>query len=139
MAVTTTLLDMLGDIIHLDVLGQHYVILGSLEVITDLFEKRSSSYSDRQQMTMLNKLYVSYSFHIKELVKTDVLCRMNHGSTSLAFMPYGLWWRKHRRLFHEYFNREAATKYQPIQRQEVQAFLRRLLVTPEDFLHHIRQ
>ena len=57
----------------------------------------------------------------------------------MALMPYGLWWRKHRRLFHEYFHRDAVTKYQPIQKQEVQAFLRRLLDTPENFFHHIRQ
>jgi cytochrome P450 len=57
----------------------------------------------------------------------------------MANMPYGPWWRRHRRVFHEYFYRNAVTKYQPIQKQEVQAFLRRLLVTPDDFLHHIRQ
>ena len=125
--------------VYLDVLGQHYIILSSLEVITDLFEKRSSNYSDRKQMTMLNELYASRSFHFKELVKIVVRCRMNQGSISMAFMPYGLWWRKHRRLFHEYFHRDAVAKYQPIQRQEVQAFLRRLLVTPDNFLHHIRQ
>ena len=47
--------------IYLNVLGEHYVILSSLEVITDLFEKRSSNYSDRKHMTMLNDLYVSPS------------------------------------------------------------------------------
>ena len=125
--------------IYLNVLGQHFIISSSLEVITDLLEKRSSNYSDRKQMTMLNKLYVSHSFHLKELVKNAVRCRMNHGNLSMSFMPYGLWWRKHRRLFHEYFHRNAVTKYQPIQRQETQAFLRRLLVTPDDFFHHIRQ
>ena len=63
---------------------------------------------------------------------------MNWG-INIAHMPYGLLWRKHRKLFHEYFHRNTVTEYQPIQRQEVQAFLRRLLVTPDDFLHHIRQ
>ena len=62
-----------------------------------------------------------------------------NGKISMALMPYGLWWRKHRRVFHEYFHRDAVTKYQPIQKQEVQAFLRRLLDTPDNFFHHIRQ
>jgi hypothetical protein len=124
--------------IYLNVLGQHFVILSSLEVITDLFEKRSSNYSDRKKMTMLNELYVSHSFHLKELVKNAVRCRMNF-SISMSKMPYGLWWRKHRKIFHEHFHRDVVTKYQPIQRQEVQAFLRRLLVTPDNFFHHIRQ
>ena len=56
--------------IYLNVLGQHFVILSSLEVIADLFEKRSSNNSDRKQTTMMVELYVSsHSFHLKELVK----------------------------------------------------------------------
>jgi cytochrome P450 len=124
--------------IYLDVLGKRMLILNSLEVITDLFEKRSSNYSDRKSMTMLSELYVSHSFTLKKLVQNAVRCRMNF-IISMSKMPYGLWWRNHRRLFHEHFHRNAVTKYQPIQRQEVRAFLRRLLVTPDNFLHHIRQ
>jgi hypothetical protein len=55
----------LGDIIYLNVLGQRFVILNSLEVISDLLEKRSSNYSDRKQMTMLSGLYVSHPFTSK--------------------------------------------------------------------------
>ena len=54
-----------GDMIYLNVLGQHFVILSSLNIITDLFEKRSTNYSDRKQMPMLNDLCVSDSFHLK--------------------------------------------------------------------------
>jgi cytochrome P450 len=125
--------------IHLNVLGQHFVILNSLEVTNDLFEKRSSNYSDRKQTTMLTDLYVSHPFYFKEYVKNVVLCRMDLSSLSMGLMPYGLWWRKHRKLFHEYFHRNEVTKYQLIQRQEVRAFLRRLLVTPDNFFHHIGQ
>ena len=88
---------------------------------------------------MMNELYVSYSFHLKELVLNAVRCRMDLNRIAMAFMPYGPWWRKHRKLFHEYFHHDAVTKYQPIQRQVVQAFLRRLLVTPDNFFYHIRQ
>ena len=124
--------------IYFNVLGEHFVILSSLEVISDLFEKRSSNYSDRKQTTMLNELHVSHSFQFGEVLKDIDPCRTNW-SRSMGFMPYGLWWRRHRKSFHEYFHHNAVTQYQPIQRQEVQAFLRRLLVTPKDFLHHIRQ
>ena len=125
--------------IYLNVLGQHFVILCSLEVVTDLFEKRSSNYSDRKQSTMMIELYVSsYSFRLKELVRNAIRCRMGLG-ISMSRMPYGPWWRKHRKSFHEHFHHNAVTKYQAIQRQEIQAFLRRLLVTPDNFSHHIRQ
>jgi hypothetical protein len=125
--------------IYLNFLGQHFVILSSLEVITDLFEKRSSNYSDRTHSTMIFELYVSsHSFHLEELDKNAVRYRMSL-SISMSRMPYGLLWRKHRKSFHEYFHRNAVAKYQPVQRQEVLAFLRRLLVTPDNFLHNIRQ
>ena len=125
--------------IYLNVLGQHIIILGSLEVINDLFEKRSSNYSDRKQTTMLSELYVSHSFHLSEFVQNALRCRMDLNRMTIGLMPYGPLWRKYRKSFHEYFHINAVSKYQPIQRQEVLAFLRRLLVTPDNLIHHIRQ
>ena len=55
-----------GDMIYFNVLGQHFMILSSLEITTDLFEKRSSNYSDRTQPTMMIELWVSDSFHLKK-------------------------------------------------------------------------
>ena len=55
--------------IHLNVVGQHYIILNSLEVVNNLLEKRSSNNSDRKQATMMMELYVSsHPFHLEELV-----------------------------------------------------------------------
>ena len=125
--------------IYLNVLGQHFVILSSLGVITDLFEKRSSNYSDRKHVTMLSELYVSHSFHLRKFLNDSDGCRMGVSSLNMAFMPYGPLWRQHRRSFHEHFHRDVVTKYQPIQKEEVRAFLRLLLVTPDNFFHHIRQ
>ena len=58
---------------------------------------------------------------------------------NFGFIPYGARWRKLRKLFHENFHIDTVYKYQPMQRREVHAFLCRLLVTPDNFLHHIRQ
>ena len=58
---------------------------------------------------------------------------------NFAFIPYGLRWRKLWKLFHENFLVGTVDKYLPIQRREVHSFLRRLLITPDNFLHHIRQ
>ena len=58
---------------------------------------------------------------------------------AVSNMPYGAWWKKHRRLFQDYFHANKVYKYQSIQRREIRAFLHRLLVTPEDFLRHIHQ
>ncbi|KAF8960727.1 cytochrome P450 [Flammula alnicola] len=107
-----------GDIIYFEVLGQPFLVLNSLERIQDLFEKRSSNYSDRMRMPMVLEL-------------------MNWGY-NLAMLPYGTWWRRHRRTFNDHFHPNIVWKYQPAQAREVRAFLNRLLATPENFMHHIR-
>ena len=58
---------------------------------------------------------------------------------NISIQPYGVGWRRHRKSFHHFFNIDAVSKYLPIQRREVRAFLGRLLDTPDNFLHHIRQ
>ncbi|KAF9458367.1 cytochrome P450 [Collybia nuda] len=107
-----------GDMVYFKVFGQGFLILGSLAKTTDILEKRSANYSDRPSMPMLLDL-------------------MNWDS-NFAFIPYGSWWRRHRRTFHQHFHSGAVHKYHPIQLAEGYAFLRRLLVTPENFRHHIR-
>ena len=56
-----------GDMIYFNVLGHHFLILGSFERTTDLFEKRSSNYSDRMRLPMLVDLYVSDSLRLIHL------------------------------------------------------------------------
>jgi len=45
-----------GDMVFFKVLGQPFLILNSLKRTNDLFEKRSSNYSDRKSGTMLIEL-----------------------------------------------------------------------------------
>jgi hypothetical protein len=123
--------------IYFNVLRQHFLILCSLKRTSDLFEKRSSNYSDRMRLPMLVELYVSYSLHLKPCDK-KIRFRMKW-DFSLGFLPNGLLWRRHRKSFHDFFNVNAMPKYLPIQRREVHTFLHRLLDTPDNFLHHVRQ
>jgi hypothetical protein len=102
-----------------------------------LLENRSSNYSDRMRLPMLLDLYVSDFLHLKPCEnKTCFRVKMYF---NFSILPYDERWRRRRRTFHHYFNNNAVSKYLPIQRREVHAFLRRLLDTPENFLHHIRQ
>ena len=125
--------------IYFNVLGQHFLILGSFERTTDLLEKRSLNYSDRLRMPML-ELYVSDSLHLK-LVKRKFVSEWSGPGWDfdLGLLSYGALWRRHRKTFHQHFDIDTLSKYMPIQRREVHALLRRLLDTPENFLHHIRQ
>ena len=58
----------IGDMVYFNVLGQDFLILGSLQRTTDLFEKRSLNYSDRMRLPMLVELCVLY-FFASELFK----------------------------------------------------------------------
>ncbi|KDQ63502.1 hypothetical protein JAAARDRAFT_147890 [Jaapia argillacea MUCL 33604] len=108
-----------GELVYVEVFGRGMLILNSVKAITDLFDKRSSNYSDRPPMYMVN-----------ELIGWD---------WDFAHMHYGDWWRKHRKTFHQYFHPNAIVAYRPIQIKETHALLRRLLVSPERFIPHVRQ
>ena len=45
-----------GDIVHLNLMGKHVVVLNSFEVAKDVLEQ--SKYSDRPHFTMAGELYV---------------------------------------------------------------------------------
>ena len=60
---TIECLGILGDMMYFSVLGQPFLILGSLQRTSDLLEKRSSNYSDRMRLPMMVELYVLDFFH----------------------------------------------------------------------------
>ena len=92
----------------------------------------------RQNATHYVNWTVCIRYFPSQILKNAGHCRMDWGS-NFGMMRYSPLWRKQRRSFHEHFHRNAAIKYQPIQQRGTKAFLRRLLVTPDDFFHHIRQ
>ncbi|KAF9447117.1 hypothetical protein P691DRAFT_141776 [Macrolepiota fuliginosa MF-IS2] len=105
--------------IYFEVLGQPFLVLGGVKRAHDLFEKRSSNYSDRPRLPMVN-----------EMMRLEYF---------LTFLPYGDWWRRQRRIFHDHFHPNIVHKYQTIQINTARAFLRHLLKSPDDFVQHIRQ
>ncbi|KAH0591543.1 hypothetical protein H2248_001601 [Termitomyces sp. 'cryptogamus'] len=107
-----------GDIVHVRAYNQHIVVLNELQDANALFEKRSRIYSDRPEVTMVPLMGWDFS-------------------TSL--LRYGDTWRRHRRIFEQAFNKkEIQTIHQPVQILKVHELLRRLLVTPEDFMTHFK-
>jgi hypothetical protein len=51
--------DSLGDVIYLDLLGTHFLVINSLEDAEELANKRSNLYSGRPYRAMITDLYVS--------------------------------------------------------------------------------
>ncbi|OCH90228.1 CyP450 monooxygenase [Obba rivulosa] len=106
-----------GNIVHVKFFGKSLIILGSAKHAFDLFEKRSSLYSDRPMFHMLFLMGFDWAF---------------------TLMPYGSWWRRHRRLFHQYFNSTNVAGFESLQVSEVRQLLRNLQEDPENYIRHIR-
>ncbi|KAF8524543.1 cytochrome P450 [Hysterangium stoloniferum] len=108
-----------GDVVYVKALQQHMIFVNSVSAAKELFEKRSSIYSDRFDFPMLNHL-MGFDW-------------------SFVLMPYGDRWRRNRRMFHQHFYPGAIKAYQPLQIKHARDLLKRLQETPHDFMDHTRQ
>jgi len=106
------------DILYLNIAGQSIVVLDTVEAATELLEKRSSIYSGRARLPMINEL-MGWEFNV-------------------AFMPYGERWRKNRRLMHHAFQLSAVQQFRPHSLKAARNLLRRFLEKPDDIMGNIR-
>ncbi|KZT23374.1 cytochrome P450 [Neolentinus lepideus HHB14362 ss-1] len=104
-----------GDIIHLNILGQHIVIINSVKVANDLFEKRANIYSDKPIVPMLELTGWKHAFGV---------------------MPYNESWKKHRRMFQQMFSREQVSRYNNSMVRKAHALVQRVLDNPGNFYDH---
>ncbi|EKM76367.1 hypothetical protein AGABI1DRAFT_45047 [Agaricus bisporus var. burnettii JB137-S8] len=107
-----------GDMIYFTVFGQGFLVLGNIKRVYDIFERRSSNYSDRPRLVMLN-----------EMMGWDYI---------FGLQRYGTWWRRRRRQFHDHFHPNVVNRYHPIQIDAARAFDRSVLESPERYKQHIR-
>lgn len=107
-----------SDIIHLDVAGASIIILDSEEAATELLDKRSSIYSSRARLPMINEL-MGFDFHF-------------------GLMPYGNEWRERSRWMYRYLRANDTARFQPHEMKATHGLLRRLLDEPDNFMDHIR-
>ncbi|KAL0957049.1 hypothetical protein HGRIS_003148 [Hohenbuehelia grisea] len=107
-----------GDVLHMQVLSRHVVILNSAAAAVDLLEKRSRLYSDRPELTMLQLM--GWGFN-------------------MTFMHYDdSRWRKYRRMLHQGFGPHGSIQFRPIQERQVHRLLCNLLASPQEFGSHLR-
>lgn len=105
--------------VSLNVLGQPIIIINSLDIAVDLFEKRSAKYSARPRMVVAG-----------EMIGWD---------QSLVLSPYGERFRDIRRLMHQFIGTEKAiSNFNELEEHEIQRCLGRILQTPEDWPTHLR-
>ncbi|EIM84654.1 cytochrome P450 [Stereum hirsutum FP-91666 SS1] len=107
-----------GDLVHIDVLGSNIFVVNSAKAANELFEKRSSKYSDRPSLTALTQL-LGFDW-------------------TLVFCPYGDRFRAFRKGFHTYLSPDAVKDYRHIERKSIHRLLCNLAEKPEEFTGHLR-
>ncbi|EJF62441.1 cytochrome P450 [Dichomitus squalens LYAD-421 SS1] len=107
-----------SDLVRMSVLGTNIVVINTLEMVNELLDKRSSIYSDRPRMIMLNEL-----------------CGFGWGT---AFIPYGDRWRDHRRIVHQEFRSGPVKRFRPNEQKSATRFLVNLHRHPEKLMDNLR-
>ncbi|KAE9390448.1 cytochrome P450 [Gymnopus androsaceus JB14] len=108
-----------SDIIHVNVAGNPIIILNTLEAATELFERRSATYSSRPPLTMLNDL-IGWKW-------------------AFVGMPYGPEWKACRKLFTTMFNPNNADQHEPQELKAARNFLLNLHEKPEQYAKLVRK
>ncbi|KII90165.1 hypothetical protein PLICRDRAFT_53266 [Plicaturopsis crispa FD-325 SS-3] len=105
-----------GDVFHLEMMGQHVIVLNTLEATHDTLEQ--SKYADRPAFTMAGEL-MGFS-----------------DCTILA--PYGEYWKFLRRLTHQAISKTAASRYWLYHEKDARIYVRHLLEHPTEYREALR-
>ncbi|KAH7335701.1 cytochrome P450 [Rhizoctonia solani] len=98
-----------SDIIFLNVFGQQILVLNSMQAASELLDKRSAKYSDRDLGAMV----------------TDPT--LMDWSTNVLGARYGELWRHYRRLLNNWLNAREVVQFHSLQQHQVRLLLQRLL------------
>ncbi|KAG1733140.1 cytochrome P450 [Suillus lakei] len=111
-----------GDISHVQVLGQHVIVLNVLNVVKtamEMLDSKSAVYSDRLVFPMGGEL-VGFK-------------------DALPFFPYGDRFRRYRKHLHRVIgSRAAVDEYNQIEEVETHRFLKHVLAKPDQLQEHVR-
>ncbi|KAI0031068.1 cytochrome P450 [Vararia minispora EC-137] len=108
-----------GDILYLNVAGQHMIVMNSQKVTTELLERRAAKYSGR--------------------ARNIVAAEMLTGGLFLAFQSHNDKWRRMRKGAHEVLHKGAVAQYQPIQTLEAILLSIGTLTQPDSWMSHARR
>lgn len=126
-----------GNIVHINALGTHVVMLNSMEHISNLFERKGATYSHRPSFTMAGEIVgfdrvrpFQIIWHFSLLISLY---------QAFPWLPCNDEWRRQRKLIHPILSPEAVKKYHKVQENATALYLKSLLVNPLDFHKDLRR
>ncbi|KZT71135.1 putative monooxygenase [Daedalea quercina L-15889] len=102
--------DTYGDVVHLEALSDHMVILNTAQAAKDLLDGRSAIYSDRPG---------------------SVMADLSGFGIEMPMLSYNDEWRRQRKIVAQSFNSAMIPRYYPIQEHEARRLARGMLERPE--------
>ncbi|KAH0835783.1 cytochrome P450 [Lanmaoa asiatica] len=108
-----------GDLIYLNIAGNHMVIISSQRIAADLLDRRAGIYSDRP----------------RNIVASDIMT----GGLLVGFIRYNDVWRRLRKAAHEGLNKGIVHRFHPTQHLESVLLACSLLAQPENWDGHLRR
>ena len=125
-----------GDLLHVRLLGQNFIVLNSEKTARALLDQRSALYSDRP-------VIVAHSMYTMSFLPCQ--CQADWVNTrfgmdfSTVMLPYGDEWRLHRKIFHHAFRAESEARNREVYLKRVRTLLTNLLDAPAEFELHIKR
>ncbi|KAG2077736.1 cytochrome P450 [Suillus decipiens] len=108
-----------GHISHIEIFGQHIVVVNSVKTAMDMLDNKSTIYSDRPILPVAGELI--------------------GWKNVMTLLPYGNQLRRHRKNFHNVIGTRAAVGiYSQVEEVETRRFLKRVFAKPNQLQAHIR-
>ncbi|OKL56409.1 hypothetical protein UA08_08055 [Talaromyces atroroseus] len=105
-----------SDVLYLNLLGKHAIILNSQKAATDLLDRRGANYSDRPRFPFFDEM---------------------GWRQILTFYSQGPEFRKHRRMFNTAFSAGNCLMYRDGQQKEARKMLKNIVKDPTEWRKHM--
>lgn len=126
----------LGDVVHIQLMGGHVVVINSAEAAAQILNR--AIYSDRPRFVMAGEMYVLLFLLIMDLLVLTITSRRMGYVRSMALAPWGNHWKSTRRLTQHGFSKSSVQKFLPNHEDGARRFVRSLLEKQSKYLESLR-
>ncbi|TFK62152.1 cytochrome P450 [Pluteus cervinus] len=106
-----------SSLLYMSALGQHLLVINSIEDAVELLDERAPLTSDRPTIPILD---------------------MMGWESNTGLIPYGTVWRRHRKMLHQNLRKDVLGNYDPVMAQKSLELLHKFAEDPDQFMQHCK-